>query len=222
MRSKHLPVKYWLRLNHYGRSFEKYQLKQLTWTMTVSSFYNNAYLTRGFGWLYDPIALMYSCSVRDEINKSKNKYIETIIKKEKASTKSSISISTDNLNYYVTTAFTSRSSSSSFSKYDFLREGDNWYRNPEFGKKIKHNSKNWSAIIRNNINDKDIDIIGSSSSDNNDSNNNIPYNPTLMRNIYNPDYSLNIITDNSSSTTDSSVVVHTDATALFLDYYEHI
>ena len=62
--------RYWLRMNHYARSLEKFTLKQLTWETAnqESNHYDLVeYMHRSHGTYYDPTAAEYSCPVRREI-----------------------------------------------------------------------------------------------------------------------------------------------------------
>jgi len=115
--------KFWLRLNHYSRTVEKFTIKQLSWTETVNAVSNNAYLHRGYSGTYDPVALVYSCLVRAEINKAKYAH-----QQYSSSTR-------------INSADSSSSSSSSSSirtptqpSFEFLRRGKYWSRNPEYGR----------------------------------------------------------------------------------------
>jgi hypothetical protein len=69
---------YWLRMNHYARSLEKFALKALTWETAnqASNQYELAeYMHRTYGQLLDPSALVYSCLVRAEINRARHAYV---------------------------------------------------------------------------------------------------------------------------------------------------
>lgn len=123
LKNKPTP-KWWLRLNHYSRSVEKFAIKQLSWTETVNSFSNNAYLHRGYSTTYDPVALVYSCLVRAEINRARHEYEEHRVDgKSKSTGDISSNIGGDNNSL--------RKVPSSF---EFLRQGKYWSRNPEVGR----------------------------------------------------------------------------------------
>jgi hypothetical protein len=109
--------KFWLRLNHYSRSVEKFTVKLQSWTETVNAVSNNAYLHRGYTGNYDPVALVYSCMVRAEINRARQLYA---LKKKNGSLGGSSS-DLDN-------------SDSVKPSFEFLRQGKYWARNPEFGR----------------------------------------------------------------------------------------
>jgi len=97
---------YWLRMNHYSRSFEKFGVKALTWE-TANQASNNydlkEFLSRAYGSRYDPAALVFSCQVRAEINRANSAYWHG-----------------------------SSSSSGSGQHYGFARKGKYWSRNAEF------------------------------------------------------------------------------------------
>lgn len=65
-------------INHYSRSLEKYSIKAKTWKtatgetkagetskQAASSYDISKFLSRSVGWYHDPIALRYSCQLRD-------------------------------------------------------------------------------------------------------------------------------------------------------------
>lgn len=67
-------------INHYSRSLEKYSIKSKTWKtatgesktgetagQAASSYDIPKFLSRNVGWRYDPIALRYSCQLRDQL-----------------------------------------------------------------------------------------------------------------------------------------------------------
>ena len=67
-------------INHYSRSIEKYSIKAKTWKtatgeakvgetaeQAAKSYDIPKFLSRNVGWLYDPIALRYSCQLREHL-----------------------------------------------------------------------------------------------------------------------------------------------------------
>ena len=101
-------------------------MKTLTWQTAnqESNTYDlTEFIRRSYGWHYDPVALVYSCLVRQEINNGKNQYMKTQGK---------------------TSGFTST--------FHFLRQGKHWLRNPEFGQDTKFHLeqiRNNNNIVRN-------------------------------------------------------------------------
>jgi hypothetical protein len=86
-----------LRINHYARSLEKFDMKHSAWQTGGSShrtFKIKDYLSRSVGWFVDRHALAFSCQLRE------------------------ILMNTTGI-------------------MEYLRPGDNWYRNPEFRKPMK-------------------------------------------------------------------------------------
>lgn len=83
--------KKWLNLfliNHYSRSLEKYSLKQKTWKtatgeskpgesseQAAKSYDIPKFLARNVGWQHDPIALQYSCQLRDKLREMTNETV---------------------------------------------------------------------------------------------------------------------------------------------------
>ena len=150
------PSPFWLRTNHYSRSYEKFQLKQATWgTMTSAS----SFMSRSFGWEYDPVALMYSCTVRHEINRAKLEYI--------ARKKQPMYSTPNPLLWHFDIATPP-------SMHHFQRQGDNWYRNPEFGLTIAHPNKRWDRVTGAGGDESGLTINHTKAS----------YNPTLVESLY--------------------------------------
>jgi hypothetical protein len=100
-----------LLINHYSRSLEKYSLKSKTWKtatgeskigetseQAAKSYDIPKFLSRNVGWFYDPIALRYSCQLRELLRNMTNESV-------------------------------------------YLRPGNFWYKNPEFGKEINDPDK---------------------------------------------------------------------------------
>ena len=74
----HAGSTYYLRMNHYARSLEKYTLKALTWetaNQASNQYELSEYMNRAYGQYLDPVALVYSCLVRAEINKARHQYV---------------------------------------------------------------------------------------------------------------------------------------------------
>lgn len=141
--------KHWLRVHKYSRSLEKYQFQQNS-ALPGSNIHDlRVYMNKAYGWHFDPIALIYSCLVRFEINEQYNKlaYNPTLVIAKK-------DLDSDSAKRQRTPS------------YYFLRSGDSWYRNPEFGRPIMDLSRRGrgtggaAAYIRT------------------------PYNPTTVGNIY--------------------------------------
>ena len=60
-------------MNHYARSFEKFSLKALTWetaNQNSNKYDMKEFMNRAYGSELDPVALVYSCAVRAEINQA--------------------------------------------------------------------------------------------------------------------------------------------------------
>lgn len=60
------------------------------------------------------------------------------------------------------------------SMHHFQRQGDNWYRNPEFGMSIEHPNKRWDAVIGAGGDETGIFINHSTA----------PFNPCLVDSLY--------------------------------------
>jgi hypothetical protein len=106
LRGKGKPWAQTQRINHYSRSLEKFGLKSKTWRTAsgeVKAGENSEqaarnydlpkFFARNVGWTYDPVALRYSCQLREQLE-----------------------IMTGEPTY--------------------LRPGDMWYRNVEFGRPV--------------------------------------------------------------------------------------
>ena len=100
-----------IRINHYSRSLEKFELKSKTWNTAsgevrkgqtqqeAASGYNLAtFFSRSVGWAIDRTALRYSCQVRE--------YLRNVTGLPR-----------------------------------FYRPGNHWYRNPEFGRPVSDERK---------------------------------------------------------------------------------
>lgn len=149
---KHAKV--WLHMNHYARSLEKFQLKQATWqtaSQETNSYDLSNYMSRTYGWIYDPTAVYYGCAVRYEINRAKREYIQSV----KDSPKFSLDAPHDPLSAIYILEMPQ-------SDFQFLRQGENWYRNPEFGVAIA------SKLKQNG----DPSLIS------------VPHNPSMVCNLY--------------------------------------
>jgi len=154
--------KFWLRMNHYSRSLEKFQLKQATWktaNQESNSYEYKEFFSRSFGWEYDPVALLYSCTVRHEINRAKLEYI--------ARKKQPMYSTPNPLLWHFDIATPP-------SMHHFQRQGDNWYRNPEFGLTIAHPNKRWDRVTGAGGDESGLTINHTKAS----------YNPTLVESLY--------------------------------------
>jgi hypothetical protein len=97
---KHRPWRPSPKINHYGRTLEKYALKMQTWeTASDGGGYDiNNYLHRTLGNQFDDSAVIWGCQLRELLRKR--------------------------------------------TKQDhYIRPGDFWYRNPEFGKTVSDSAK---------------------------------------------------------------------------------
>jgi len=111
---------HWLRVHKYTRSLEKFQFKQKGEPPGSSAYDVREYMNKAYGWHFDPLALVYSCLVRYEINKMYNTltYNPTVVLGQKELENEEAKRRRTPSHY-------------------FLRSGDSWYRNPEFTRVIK-------------------------------------------------------------------------------------
>jgi hypothetical protein len=112
-------ARHWLRINKYTRSLEKFQFKQRGEPPGSSAYDVRQYMDKAYGWHFDPIALVYSCLVRYDINQMYNAldYNPTVVLGPKELDSEDAKKRRTDSHY-------------------FLRSGDSWYRNPEFGRII--------------------------------------------------------------------------------------
>lgn len=123
---------YGLRMNHYARSLEKFAVKAKTWEtsghISHDDYSIKEHLNRGFGWDYDPVALMYACDVRKEISRAR----------------ALVAPSTDASGSYVTNSGSRVSARPG--KFDFLRFSgkSKWQLSRQYHGPASHHGTNYS------------------------------------------------------------------------------